>query len=59
MFKKRYDNKEVECTFCHQKVKPLIQLNRIKSEFYGVKYTGTDKNYWLVCPNCKAIIGTK
>ena len=59
MFKKKYNDKEVECFKCHQKVKPLIKLNRAKSEFYGSIYTGKDKAYWLICPNCKAVIGTK
>ena len=57
--KKRYDEKEVDCGFCHKKVKPLIKLNRVKSEFIGSRYTGKDKKYWLVCPNCKAVIGAK
>ncbi|UCD14351.1 MAG: hypothetical protein JSW60_02750 [Thermoplasmatales archaeon] len=55
--KKRYYPKEVECPFCHQKVKPILKLNRAKSDFYGVRYTGLDKKYWLVCPNCKAVVG--
>jgi len=59
LFGKRFDNKEVECNSCHQIVKPLIKLNRVKSEFFGGRYTGTDKKYWLVCPNCKAVIGSK
>ena len=59
VLRKRYDDKEVECKFCHHKVKPLIQLNRTKSEFIGGRYTGKDKMYWLVCPNCKKIIGSK
>ena len=37
MFKK-YSDKEVECPNCHQKVKPLIKLNRAKSEFIGARY---------------------
>ena len=57
--KRQYGDEEVECRFCHQKIKPIIKLNRVKSEFYGSKYTGNDKTYWLVCPKCKAIIGTK
>ena len=35
VFKKKYDDKEVECPKCHQKVKPILKLNRTKSEFYG------------------------
>ena len=59
LFGKKYDDKEIECRFCHKKVKPIIKLNRAKSEFFGCRYTGKDKAYWLICPNCKAIIGTK
>ncbi len=59
LFRKRYDEKEVECPCCHKNVKPLVKLNRTKSEFYGRRYTGTDKNYWLICPSCKAVIGAK
>ncbi len=59
LFKKRYDDKEVECRYCHQRVYPLIQLNRMKSEFYGCRYSiGVNKLYLLVCPKCKAILGT-
>ncbi len=57
--KKQYDEKEIECTFCHKKIKPLLQLNRAKSEFIGARYNGTDKNYWMICQNCKTILGTK
>lgn len=59
MIKKKCNDKEIECSNCHQKVKPLLKLNRAKSEFVGGRYTGTDKAYWLVCPNCKTVIGTK
>jgi uncharacterized protein YbaR (Trm112 family) len=59
MFRRKYDDKEIKCPKCHQKVKPLLTLNRTKSEFIGGRYTGTDKNYWLICPNCKAVIGSK
>ena len=48
LFKKRYDDKEIECRYCNKKVKPLIKLNRVKSEFFGGRYTGTDKKYWLI-----------
>ena len=57
--KKRFDDKEVECRNCHKKVKPLIKLNRTKSDFIGGRYTGTDKKYWLICPYCKSVIGAK
>ena len=58
MFRKYSDN-EVECPKCHRKVKPLLKLNRAKSEFIGARYTGTDKAYWKICPNCKFVIGTE
>jgi len=59
LFKKRYGDKEVECQYCHRRVYPLIQLNRMKSEFYGCRYSvGNNKPYLLVCPKCKAILGT-
>jgi hypothetical protein len=59
LFVKRYDDKEIECRYCHQKVKPLLKLNRTKIEFIGSKYTGKDKLYWIICPNCKKVIGSK
>ena len=59
MFKKKYDDNVVECPKCHQKVKPILKLNRTKSEFFGARYTGKDKAYWLICPECKTVIGTK
>jgi len=59
MLKKKFGDKEVKCLNCHQKVKPLIELNRAKSEFIGVRYTGKDRVYWLICLKCKTIIGTK
>ena len=52
-------NKETECPMCHEMVIPIAKLNRAKSEFYGSTYTGKDKAYWLICPNCKKIIGQK
>jgi len=52
-------NKEIKCHMCHVKVIPMTKLNRIKSEFYGSRYTGKDKLYWLICPNCKKIIGQR
>ena len=52
-------NKEVDCRFCHQKIIPLSKKNKLKNNFYGMRYTGTEKKYILVCPNCKALIGAK
>ena len=31
LFKKRYDEEEIECTSCHQKVKPIIEKNEIRA----------------------------
>ena len=59
ILRKRYDDKEIECKFCNKKVKPYLKLNRAKSEFFGSTYTGSDKPYWLICPNCKKVIGVK
>ena len=59
MFKKKYYDKYVEGKKCNQKVIPILKMNRTKSEFYGSIYTGKDKIYWLICPECKTIIGTK
>jgi hypothetical protein len=59
LLKKRYNDKEVECQSCHQKVKPIIKRNKLKDNFYGQRFTGTEKRYILICPNCKAVIGTK
>ena len=58
-WEKKLKNKEVECPNCHKKIIPKIKLNSIKSEFYGSTYTGKDKLFWLICPNCKKIIGQK
>lgn len=59
VFKKQYNDKEVKCHKCNQKVKPIIQKNKLKQNFYGQRFTGNEKNYLLFCPNCKAIIGVK
>ena len=59
LFKKRYDDKEIECKYCHQKVKPILTKNKLKQNFYGQRYSGIEKKYLLVCPECKKIIGTK
>lgn len=59
VLRKRYDDKEIECRFCYKKVRPLLRLNRAKSEFNGIRYTGKDKPYWLICPICKKVIGVK
>jgi len=55
----KYGDKEIECRFCHYKAKPILKLNRVKADFVGVKYTGKEKGYWLICQKCKKIIGSK
>jgi len=59
LFKKQYDEKEIKCKYCKSNVKPIIKKNKLKDNFYGMRYTGTEKKYILVCPNCKKIIGLK
>ena len=59
MFKKKYDNKEIKCSKCNQIVKPILQKNKLKQNFYGQRFTGIEKKYLLICPNCKAVIGSK
>ena len=59
LFKKHYDEKEIECFHCHKKIKPIIEKNKLKQNFYGQKFTGTEKQYLLVCPICKKVIGSK
>ena len=59
MFEKKVDYKEITCSSCNKKVKPIIQKNKLKQNFYGQRFTGTEKKYLLICPNCKAIIGAK
>ena len=59
LFSKRYDTKEVECQVCHKKVKPIIERNKLKSNVIGQRYSGLEKKYLLICPNCKAIISAK
>lgn len=59
MFKKKFDYKEVECPYCHQKIKPQIKLNRVKSEFINARYTRKDKAYCIICTKFKKVIGIK
>jgi hypothetical protein len=65
----KYDDKEVECKFCHKKIKPIIERNLMDvglgmapGPFFG--RTGSSsatkpKRFILICPNCKALIGAK
>jgi hypothetical protein len=55
----RYGDDFVKCLNCHKKVKPLINKNRLKMDFIGARYSGKDKAYWMICPICKFVIGTK
>jgi len=59
LIRTRYDKKEIECQFCHNRVKPIIKRNTLKDNFYGQRYAGTEKKCLIVCPNCKAVIGVK
>jgi hypothetical protein len=63
LFDKKYDDKEIECKFCHKKVKPIIEKNKlVPGPFFSRVGPGSAKKphrYILICPNCKAIIGTK
>ncbi|KYK22888.1 hypothetical protein AYK24_08190 [Thermoplasmatales archaeon SG8-52-4] len=69
LFKKKYDDKEIECRFCHKKAKPIIERNKmdigfgmVPGPFFGrAGSSSANKPYRfiLICPNCKAIIGAK
>ena len=41
VLKKRYNDKEVECQSCHQKVKPIIKRNKLKDNFKRVYISET------------------
>ena len=68
LFDKKYDDKEIECPHCHKKIKPIIEKNNFVP---GVSITTSStlgrvglglskpKKNILICPNCKAVIGTK
>jgi hypothetical protein len=51
--------KLIRCSCCHKKIKPLFEKNKLKQNFYGQRFTGKEKNYLLICPNCKAVINSK
>jgi hypothetical protein len=63
LFKKKYDDKEIECKFCHKIVNPIIERNKMVSSpvfgRVGSWMTKKPNRFILICPNCKAIIGTK
>jgi len=68
-FRTRYDDKEVECQFCHKKAKPIVQRNAMDIGFgmspgpffgrVGSSSAKKPKKYILICPHCKALIGAK
>ncbi len=51
--------KIIKCPSCHQKIKPILEKNKLKQDFYGQRFTGIEKKYLLICPNCKTVIGSK
>jgi uncharacterized protein (DUF2225 family) len=58
-----YKNKEIECPFCHNKIKPKVESNKFRLLKIPVPQfihsSVKEKKYILVCPNCKAVIGSK
>jgi len=56
---KKHSDKEIVCPKCYKKVKPFLKLNIVKTEFIGARYTGNNKAFWKICPECKFVIGTK
>jgi hypothetical protein len=69
LFGNKYEDKEVECQFCHKKAKPIIERNKMAiglgmapGSFFGRVGSSSAKKphrFILICPNCKVIIGTK
>ena len=57
--KKKYCDEETVCPNCHKMVRPILELNRVKIEFIGARYTGNDKAYLKICPECRFVLGTK
>jgi len=55
--------KEIECSYCHKKVIPKVEKNKLRLLKIPVpqfRDSGTkEKKYLLICPNCKAVIGSK
>jgi len=51
--------KLIKCPSCHQEIKPVFEKNRLKQNFYGQRFTGTEKKYLLICPICKAVVNSK
>ena len=59
MFKKKISMKEMKCPSCNKIVKPIIQKTTLKHDFFGQRFTGTEKKYLLICPDCNAVLGSK
>lgn len=64
-FETKYEDKEVECQFCHKKVKPILKKNIWTFGkiipivgWWKIKRT-PPKEYIKICPKCKALIGAK
>ena len=65
----KYDDEEMMCHFCNKKVRPIIQRNKMDVGFgiapgplfgrAGFNSGKKKKNYILICPDCKALIGSK
>jgi hypothetical protein len=64
---KKCDDKEMKCHYCNTLIKPIIERNIFEGwwlssapAFGRVRLGITkDKKYMLICPNCKAVLGTK
>jgi hypothetical protein len=69
LFHKKYDDNEVECSFCHYKEKPIIERNKMAiglgmkpGPFFGRAGSSSAEKphrFILICPKCKALIGAK
>ena len=67
--KKKYDDKEIECKFCHKIVRPIIKRNIMAiglgmtpGPFFGRSGSSSAEKphrFILICPKCKALIGAK
>ena len=63
LFKKRYDDKEVECPGCKKLVKPIIIKNKLESAgLFGYGRAGSGlprRKFLLKCPNCGFLISSR
>jgi len=59
----KYDDKEITCSYCKFKGKPIIEKNKLEQGPYfgmvGPPSSAKYRKFILICPNCKALIGTK